>query len=219
MHPEAHAGVGWLIGVLAPSSDRRLRNWCLVAALLPDIDAAAYLFGPVAYMNYHHTFGHNIFLGLACTAAAALHHRGAGVRRAVLAAGIVALAFAAHILGDMKLSAYPVVLFWPLSHAEYEIPLNYALGAPINTWLFYASFALVPVLALWRKVTPLDVIATRLDRIFIGFFRARPLACSACGGRCNQRCDGCGEPVCFRHGRLGRGFRIACPRCEAGRGV
>lgn len=215
MHIEAHAGVGWAIGVLAPRSERRLRNWCLAAAVLPDIDAAAYLFGPVAYMNYHHTFGHNVFLGALLALGAAWHHRDAPAGRRLLAGGLVALSFAAHLLSDMKLSAYPVVLFWPLSRAEYEFPDNLALVAPINTHLVYASFALTVVLAVWRRVTPLDVISSRLDRTFLNFFRARRLSCATCGRACNERCDGCERPTCLRHGRVGRGFRVSCAACAA----
>ena len=39
MYGQAHAGLGWVIGTLAPHSDRRLRVWCTAAAILPDIDA------------------------------------------------------------------------------------------------------------------------------------------------------------------------------------
>ena len=49
MHSEAHAGVGWLLGVLAPKSDRRLRARAVGAAVIPDIDAVAYLGGYEAY--------------------------------------------------------------------------------------------------------------------------------------------------------------------------
>jgi len=48
VHLEAHAGLGWAVGVLAPGSDRRLRNCCVAAAVLPDVDAVAYLWGPEA---------------------------------------------------------------------------------------------------------------------------------------------------------------------------
>ena len=48
MHLEAHAGLGWAIGVLAPRSTPRLRGWCLFAAVIPDIDVVSFLFGPEA---------------------------------------------------------------------------------------------------------------------------------------------------------------------------
>lgn len=218
MHLEAHAGVGWAIGVLATRgardpAARRIRSWCLLAAILPDIDAAAYLAGPEAYMNWHHTFGHNVFLGAVAAAAGAWRVAAAG-GSAAPAAVLVALAFASHLASDMKLSAYPVCLFWPVSRAEYEFPDNLALVAPINTWLVYASFAWTALLAVALRLTPLDVLSPRLDRVLVRFFEPRALACAACGRACNERCDGCGAATCFRDGRIARGpVRVLCAAC------
>lgn len=214
MHLEAHAGLGWLLGVVAPSSDRRLRAWCVAAAVLPDIDTAAYLFGDVAYGNYHHTFGHNVYLGGACVALAAWSHRGRGLGRVLLAAALVALSFASHLLADMKLSAYPVHLFWPLSRRGYEFSLNLGLAAPINTWLVYASIALAVLLAAAKGVSPLDLLSPKLDRIVLNTFRRKGLSCSTCGRACNERCDGCGASTCLRHGRVRGWFRVSCRACS-----
>src|SRR5262245_39279065 len=86
MHLQAHAALGWMIGAAVPGADRRLRAWCTVAAVLPDIDGLTYAFGPLFYSHWHHTFGHNVFLGFAAVAIAALHHR-----RRVVAALLVAI--------------------------------------------------------------------------------------------------------------------------------
>jgi len=109
--------------------------------VLPDLDAVSYLLGPVAYGRWHHTFGHNVFVGMACVALAAWHHRRRGARRAGLAGALVAVCFASHLLADAKLSAYTIKPFWPASSAEYEFTPNLALAAPVNTYLVYASFA------------------------------------------------------------------------------
>ena len=52
MHLEAHAALGWMIGNTMENS-RRIRNWCVTAAILPDIDAIPYVFGPEAYGRWH----------------------------------------------------------------------------------------------------------------------------------------------------------------------
>jgi len=67
MHFEAHASLGWVIGN-AGRNDRRLRNWCVVGAVLPNVDAIPYVFGPAAYGRWHHTFGHSVnrFFDLLC---------------------------------------------------------------------------------------------------------------------------------------------------------
>lgn len=225
MHLEAHAGVGWALGVLAPGSDRRLRNACVLAAVLPDVDTVAYLWGPEAYMNWHHTFGHNVFLGaLVVAAAMALDVRASrsapgrtplSPGRALARGLVVALAFASHLVGDMKLSAYDVELFWPVSRHGYEFTPNWGLGHPPNTVLVYGSFAFAVLLAILGKPSPLDLISPNLDRIVRNVFRRRTLSCATCARPTNERCDRCGAAACLRHGRIERGFRIRCPACVA----
>lgn len=213
MHLESHAGLGWLLGNVAPGTDRRLRGWAVAAAVLPDVDAVAYLFGPEAYGRYHHTFGHNVFLGLAVAAAAALHHRGAGARRALVAASLVAVAFATHLLTDMKLSAYAVHLLWPVSDRGFEFVPNLGLGAPVNTFLAYASFATAALIAFLLRRTPLELVSGRLDARVVRALSPRRLACAECGAPASDSCDACGRASCARHGRIGRGFRLSCAAC------
>ncbi len=219
MHFESHAGLGWAMGTLAPGSDRALRAWCLAAAVAPDLDAVSYLFGDVAYSRYHHTFGHNVFLGAAIVGAAAWHERRRAPLRLAGFGALVALAFAGHLLTDAKLSAYAVEPFWPLSRAAYEFHPNLGLAAPINTWLVYASVATVVLLALWRRVSPLELISPQLDRRVLRALSPRRLSCEHCAGPCNDRCDRCGTPVCARDGKVVSGFRLSCRRCAAPRAV
>lgn len=216
VHLEAHAGLGWLIGNLPPTSDRRLRNWCLAAAVVPDVDAVAYLFGPVAYGQFHHTFGHNVFLGAALAGIPAWHYRDRPRRSALLAVVLVALCFGSHLLADAKLSAYEVYLFWPFSRQGYEFSPNLGLAAPINTYLVSASFAVVVLIALWKRVTPLDVVSPRLDRLVLTPLRPRPFECKECGRRCGDRCETCGSATCLRHSVISSGLRIRCASCASG---
>lgn len=215
MHLEAHAGVGWLVGNVPPTSDRRLRNWCLTAAVLPDIDAVAHLFGPQAYGKYHHTFGHNVFLGAALVGLVAWHYRDRPRRSALLAAALVALCFGSHLLADAKLSAYEVYLLWPFSRQGFEFGMNLGLASPINTYLVYASFAAVFFIALWKHVTPLDVFSPRLDRLVLTPLRPRPYECTVCGRRCADRCETCQSPTCPRHIFISRQLQIRCSSCAA----
>lgn len=129
---------------------------------------------------------------------------------------MVALTFASHLLTDAYFTRYPVYLWWPLNRIPYSFAGGVWLGAPINTALVYGALVLAVVLAVARGVTPLDVFWPRLDRIVRNAFRAKPLACATCEAACNERCDGCEQPTCLRHGRIGWGFRIACPACGEG---
>jgi hypothetical protein len=214
VHFEAHAGVGWLLGAAPALGDRRLRAWCVTAAVLPDIDAVSFLFGPAAYSQYHHTFGHNVFLGALVVAAAAWAHRDRPARHRVVASLLVAVAFASHILSDMKLSAYEVYLFWPFSRAGYEFTPNLGLGSPVNSLAVYASLAVVLAIGFWRKRTPLDLLSPNLDTRIVRALGRRSLSCATCGAPCGDGCDQCGRPACSRHGRIGRGVRLTCPECS-----
>lgn len=213
MFGQAHAGLGWLVGVATPGADRRLRVWCVVAAVLPDIDAIPFLFGKELYDRWHHTFGHNVFLGILTILAAAWHLRLRPPKRRFFETSLVGLCWASHILTDMKLSGWEVYLLWPFSRQGYEFFPMLSLGHPINFVLVYALMGAVVPLALWRGVTPLEILSPRLDRIVTNFFRRKELACVACARRCNNRCDGCDGPVCMSHGRLRWFDRIACPTC------
>src|SRR5689334_14740998 len=129
MYGQTHAGLGWVIGVLPPG-DRRLRVWCVTAALLPDVDAGAMLFGMDAYVRWHHKPGHNIFLGILCVLAAGVHFWKRPWTQKMAAMVLVALCFASHILTDMKLSGWEVYLFWPFSGAGIRLPADLRSRSP-----------------------------------------------------------------------------------------
>ena len=213
MYGQTHAGLGWVIGVLTPGSDRRLRGWCTWAAILPDADALTLLFGIDSYVRWHHKPGHNVFLGVVCVAAAVAHFWDRPVRQRCIAGLLTAVCFASHILTDMKLSGWEVYLYWPFSERGYSFDPMWSLGHPLNTWLAYLFMTLPWVIAFWKHVTPLELISPRLDRIFLNAFRKRTSACATCGRPCNNVCDGCGSSTCMKHGRLDWRFRVTCPAC------
>jgi hypothetical protein len=213
MFTNAHIILGWTIGVAAPRNDRLLRNCCLLASIAPDVDAIAWLAGTDAFLRWHRTIGHNVFMGLAICALTVWLHRKRPGRRMALAGSLAALCFGLHLLTDAYFTRYDVYLWWPVSDEGYIIPGGYWLGAPINMVFFYASFALVVPLAIWRKMTPIDAISPRLDRLIVNMFRRRPLECAVCHGSCNNKCEVCGAAVCGRHTRIGWGFRVRCGEC------
>jgi membrane-bound metal-dependent hydrolase YbcI (DUF457 family) len=213
---QAHAGLGWLIGVAAPTSDRRLRLWCTAAAILPDVDALSIVAGGPAYDRYHHTFGHNLFTGILCVSAAAWSFRRYPTRSWLAAIVLVAVSFSSHLLTDMKLSGWPLHLLWPVNRKSFEFHPNLQVGAPINMVLAGILMTVPWALAAWKGVSPLEILSPRLDHLFLNLFRRRNRECSACGRPCNHRCEGCTRPVCLRHARIGWRFRTTCPSCAAG---
>jgi hypothetical protein len=207
VHFEAHATLGWAIGNLG-GGDRRLRNYCVLGAILPDIDATPYLFGPQAYGDWHHTFGHNVFLWAAFGAWVTWKSRS---WRAAILGG---LSFGSHLLTDAQLSGWVLYLFWPLSSEGYLFPGAVGLDAPINYWLVYLSPVVVVILAVLFKRTPVDIVSPALDRMIIAFFREKRLGCGSCSRKCNQLCDNCGTATCIRHANITRRFRLLCPICS-----
>src|SRR4026207_134601 len=141
MHLEPHAALGWALGNVG-GADRDLRKWCVIGAVLPDIDAVPYVFGAEAYARWHHTFGHNVFLWALFVGY--VTYRGRSVRALILSF----LSFGSHLITDAQLSGWDLYLFWPFSYEGFLFPHAVGLAAPINIYLVYLSFVAVVMLAL-----------------------------------------------------------------------
>lgn len=213
MLAETHGSIGWLIGLFSPATDRRLRNWCALAATIPDIDALTYLGGQAFYEHWHRTFGHNAFLGLFVTAMAVRAHGDRPPARRAIVAAAVALSFASHLLADAAMTQYEVFLWWPLSRHGYLIDNAHEIGDALHTKIYYGMFVVLLLIAVWKKITPADIVSPRLDRLLINAFRARPHGCAVCAGSCNNACEPCGRPVCMRHAVISTYFEVRCPAC------
>lgn len=207
MHIEPHFMLGWTIGNVG-GGDRRLRTYCAIGAILPDIDALPIVFGIEAFGRFHHTFGHNVFLWAAFVAWVTWR---LGSARAFW---LSTAAFGSHLLADAWLSGWELVPFWPASTWDFLIPRGASLEAPINLWLVYASVAAVPLLGWLYHRTPLEIVSPQLDHVVVSFFEKKFLHCGFCERKSNQHCAICGKPVCWWHGRLGRRFRLLCPKCS-----
>src|SRR3989442_6187492 len=208
MHLEPHAALGWAIGNVG-GADRQLRRYCVLGAVLPDIDALPYIFEPQAYGRWHHTFGHNVFVWSLFVAWVTWRCRS---RRAFF---LSFLSFGSHLLTDAQLSGWNLQLFWPLSKTGYLFPHAVGLEAPINTHLVYLSFAVVGLLAALYKRTPIELFSPKLDQLLMAFFQRKHLSCAFCVRKCNQICCRCERPVCIHHGRVRRHLLLLCPECGA----
>ncbi len=213
MHVPAHAAFGWAIGALAPGSDRRLRGWCLFASIAPDLDGVTYLGGAALYGEWHHVLGHNLLVGVLVVAAAAIHHRGRGAGRIALAALLVAIVFASHLLTDALMTSWHLRMLWPFSHRDFGVDNGFYLSHPVNTALYLASLPAVILLAAWKKVSPLELLSRPLDAAMIDAFRRKTSACATCGSRCSNSCGTCRRPVCLKHGRIRLSAGVVCPAC------
>lgn len=141
MYPDCHAMLGWTIGNFVPD-DARLRRWATVAAVLPDVDGLPVIFGVRYYAQFHHTFGHNVFLWAAVSVLAGK------VLRSWKAALVVFVCFGSHILTDAYFSGINQYLLWPVSSWPWSIASGYTLKDSINIWMFYVGLFMIFLIAL-----------------------------------------------------------------------
>ncbi len=213
MYLQAHAALGWIVGTAAPGTDRRLRNWCVLAACAPDADAVTYVGGPLFFAQWHHTFGHNVWLGLLLVGLAVWQDCDRSWRRRMLTATLVAFCFASHLVTDATMTGWSVMPWWPVSRQHYMWSQSWDLAHPINLWAVLIGLAAVIPLAFWRKVTPLNIFFPKLDAAFVNAFRRGTKSCHDCGTTCTNECDACAKPVCLKHGRIHWRRGILCAVC------
>jgi len=206
MHFEPHAVLGWAMGNIG-GANRRLRAWCVIGAVLPDIDAIPFVFGAQAYGRWHHTFGHNVFLWAVFVGWVTFKCRS---RRALL---LSFLSFGSHLLADAQFSGWKLHLFWPFSNVGYLFSGAVGLDSPINTRLVYGSFALAGVLAWLYQRTPIDLFSAKLDQLLLSFFRRKRLCCGICHRPSNQTCSRCERPICIHHAAVRKHLVLCCPDC------
>jgi inner membrane protein len=159
MHIPTHILSGWCVAGLLPFSPRE-RLFCMLAASLHDLDGLGFFLGEEAYWRFHHILGHNIFFGiLMCAALAAFS------TRRVLALGIYLALFHLHLLMDYFGSGpgWRIHYFWPVDPRGIKTDLAW----PLTSWQNYLAFALLlagtVMIARVRRITPLELIAPRLD--------------------------------------------------------
>lgn len=210
-----HAGLGWVVGLGVPGSHRRARIWCTLAALLPDLDSLSFFGGKRFYDSLHPALGHNLLVGALWVGAAGWAFRRDADRMWLASMAGVAAAFALHLMADLVLLGWTLELLWPVLHRGIQISSSLNPGHPFTRMVESAFLAVPWILAFWRKVTPLEILSPGLDDLFLSLFRAKRHECSVCKRKCNHRCRGCTKPICLRHGKIGRRFRLTCPACRS----
>jgi hypothetical protein len=213
MNTEAHLAFGWLLAHIAGAENRRFRAIVTLAAVAPDIDTVTFFFGERAYANYHHALGHNIFIFTLFSIAAMLLYP----RRLWTMLLLTQIALYSHYFGDYFLTRFPLEFFWPIPHKPFLFGHKIGLDHPINNALSYLSFVLFIVMGVIYKRSPVELVSPNLDQRIVNLFRHKPLSCHICGGKANEHCESCGEPVCLRHGRLNRRCLVTCAACHARR--
>jgi LexA-binding, inner membrane-associated putative hydrolase len=201
--------IGWGIAHTIRMPDRQTRLWCVLAALLPDLDSAGILFGWQLYERYHHVLLHNLVFGAVVTALAA---RWVGARPVPLL--LVFASFVSHLVGDYFGSGagWGIMPFPPFSNAEYVytmIPRDVLVPGVVGN---VGAAMLLIVIAVRAGRTPLEFIHADAERFLVDAIRLRisRTPCGTCDARASFRCVRCASAVCHTH--VARGFTLR-PRC------
>ncbi len=183
MSPITHFLIGWGVAGIG-GLNRRERAAVVIAGVIPDADGLGIAMdfltrhstNPTNWWGaYHHTFGHNLFAGLAAALFALL----LATRRWTA----VLLAFASfhlHLLGDLVGARgpdgdqWPIHYLWPVSH---EPALTWSGQWALNAWpnfLVTGLFLALLFYLAWRRgYSPLEMISTRADQSFVSALRFR----------------------------------------------
>ena len=162
--------VGWLTGCAL--EHRRDRILVTAASLMPDIDGLVILGGEAMYGQWHHTFGHNLFAGLACAAAAAVI-----ARHRVRTAALVLVSFHTHLLCDLlgSGSGWGIPWLWPWSPREwvFEPPFQWELVSWQNICTTVACMMAIALMGARHGRTIVEVVSLRADAAVVEVMQRR----------------------------------------------
>ncbi len=183
MSPITHLLIGWGAANLG-GLQRRERAVVALAGLVPDADGLGMVVDFLTrhaaqptnwWGEYHHTFGHNLFTGLALAFVTFLL-----ASRRFTAAALAFASFHLHLLGDLigargpDGDQWPIHYFWPASN---EPALTWAGQWPLNAWPNFVTTAVFLALMFWlawrRGYSPLEMVSARADSAFVAALRIR----------------------------------------------
>ena len=183
MNPVTHFLTGWVVGNAA-HLDRKDRLIVTIAAIIPDVDGAGIIAEAVTrgserplmwWSEYHHILAHNLGFALLVTIVSFLLAK-QKAKTAILAA----ISFHLHLLADLVGARGPDGYQWPIS---YLLPFSDAwqwtwtgqweLNAWPNLAITLALFAMTFKLAWRRGYSPLEIVSTRADEVFVATLRKR----------------------------------------------
>ena len=183
MSPVSHFLIGW-VAANSASLNRRERAAVTIAGVIPDVDG----FGLVAeiatrnsshplmwWSEYHHVLGHNIGFCLLVTAVGF-----ALATRRWLTAALVCLSFHLHLLCDLVGARGPEGEQWPIPYLspfsaawQWTWSGQWALNAWPNLAITAAAMGMTLYFAWKRGYSPLELVSSRADKVFVETLRRR----------------------------------------------
>ena len=184
MSPITHFLMGWAVANSAPSLSKRERALVTWASVVPDIDGLGIIADRVTrnsnhplnwWGDYHHTLGHNFGFAIVVAAIAAIF-----AKQRVKTTLLVLLSFHLHLLADLVGARGPDGDQWPIpyllpfsKHMQLAWSGQWALNAWPNMVITAGLIGVMLILARQRGFSPLEMVSSRADAVFVRALRTR----------------------------------------------
>ncbi len=184
MSPITHFFMGWAMASSAPSLSKRERAMVTWASVVPDVDGLGIVAERLTqssrhpltwWSDYHHVLGHNLGFAIVVATLAAIF-----AKQRIKVTLLVLFSFHLHLLADLVGARgpdgdqWPIPYLLPFSHqAQLTWRGQWALNAWPNLVITAALIATAVLLARQRGFSPLEMLSSKLDIVFVGALRSR----------------------------------------------
>jgi len=184
MSPITHFFMGWAVTNSAPSLGKRDRALVTWASVVPDLDGLGIIADRLTrnsshplnwWGDYHHTLGHNLGFVIVVVAIAAIF-----ATQRVKTTLLVLLSFHLHLLADLIGARGPDGDQWPIPYLlpfSKQLQLTWSGQWALNGWPnFVITGALIGMMFIFarqRGFSPLEMVSSKADAIFVRALRTR----------------------------------------------
>ena len=184
MSPITHFFMGWTIANSTPSLGKRDRALVTWASVVPDVDGLGIIADRLTrnsshplnwWGDYHHTLGHNLGFVIVVVAIAAIF-----ATQRVKTTLLVLLSFHLHLLADLAGARGPDGDQWPIPYLlpfSKQLQLTWSGQWALNAWPnFVITGVLIGMMFIFarqRGFSPLEMVSSKVDDIFVRALRTR----------------------------------------------
>lgn len=168
MHTQTHILSGWCAANLLRLTGRQ-RLFCMLAAVLADLDGLSHLYGEMAFAEYHHKLGHNVLFGAVLAGALTAFSNSHRVKSFFVYLSLFHLHLVMDYFGSGR--AWTIYYLWPFSNLELRFRYAWAFYSWQNITAAFTLYAWTIWIAVRCGRTPLEVLMPRLDRQLVDWLR------------------------------------------------
>ena len=184
MSPITHFFMGWAVANSAPSLGKRDRALVTWASVVPDLDGLGIIADRLTrnsshplnwWGDYHHTLGHNLGFVIVVVAIGAIF-----ATQRVKTTLLVLLSFHLHLLADLAGARGPDGDQWPIPYLlpfSKQLQLTWSGQWALNGWPnFVITGVLIGMMFIFarqRGFSPLEIVSSKADAIFVRALRTR----------------------------------------------